>query len=211
MSVPVLMLLLGLGAAHAGDAADTSDGAADATGVDAKQAEYIRLSQELEKLATRNAWAGVERTYGLIVQTGVTPSFQDHVFGAHAARAVGDVTSARSRLLKANEIKEDREVLDWLWEIDSNYGLVTLLADRGSIELKAEVMPFEPDQAMAVQFAQGRVTETGEFEGYLPQGKYWFGPHEVVVQPRVQAMRIDMRTDGGLKSKARKEKKGKKD
>lgn len=210
MPVSVLILLLGLGSAHAGDAADTSDAAADATGVNAKHAEYVRLSQELEKLATRNAWAGVERTYGLLVQTGAPPSFQDHVFGAHAARAVGDVTSARARLLKANEIREDREVLDWLWEIDSNYGLVYLAADKGQVELRAEVMPFEPDQASAVEFARLRVTETGEFEGYLPQGKYWFGAHEVLVQPRVQAMRIDMRTDGGMKSKARKEKKGKK-
>ena len=46
-------------------------------------------SQELAKLATRNAWAGVERTYKAIVATGHAPSFEDHYSGAHAARAHG--------------------------------------------------------------------------------------------------------------------------
>ena len=32
------------------------------------QAEAIRLSQELEKLSKRNAWAGVERTYVALVK-----------------------------------------------------------------------------------------------------------------------------------------------
>lgn len=168
------------------------------------QAEYYRLSQELEKLAQRNAWAGVERTYRALVETGVSPTFDDFLYGAYGARAVGDVTSARARLLAANTIREEREVLDWLWEIDSNYGQVYLAADPGAVEFRVDSMPFEPNQAKAVEFAQTQITEIGVFEGYLPQGTYWFGTHEVKVQPRVQAVRIDIRTDNGKKKKKKK-------
>jgi hypothetical protein len=182
------------------DGADaSSDGSAASAGDTAAQAEYIRLSQELEKLATRNAWPGVERTYLLLVATGVTPKFEDHLIGAHGARAIGDITSARQRLLLANELKEDREVIDWLWEIDSTYGQVFIACDVGKGELKAEAMPFEPDQAHAVEFAALKVVEGGLFEGYLPQGKYYFADYEVKVQPRVQGTRIDLRTEASTK------------
>jgi hypothetical protein len=208
-----LLVTLGFGTAFGDDpvvsAADASSdvppeaAAAAATA----RAEYVRLQQELEKLSARNAWSGVERTYTALVATGLPPTFQDHLFGAHSARSMGDVTSARARLLAANALREDREVLDWLWEIDSNYGLVYLAADPGTANLVADVMPFEPDQSQAVLFAQQQVTDTGTFEGYLPQGKYTFCGSEVRVQPRVQAVRIDFRTDAGVKSQRKKEKK----
>jgi hypothetical protein len=200
----LLTLVLATPPALAGDAAAAADAAGELDPGQAR-AEYVRLQQELEKLASRNAWAGVERTYTALVATSVPPTFQDHLYGAHAARALGDVTSARQRLLAANTIKEDREVLDWLWEIDSNYGVVYLAADAGTAELAVEAMPFEPDAASAVTFAQGRIAETGLFEGYLPQGNYTFGPHAVKVQPRVQATRIDIRTGEAPKKKKKKD------
>jgi hypothetical protein len=64
---------------------------------------------------------------------------------------------------------------------------------------------------MAVTYAQTAVTETGMFSGYLPQGDYWFGEQKVSVQPRVQEVRIDLRTDDPKPVKKKKEKKKKKD
>jgi len=171
------------------------------------RAEYVRLSQELEKLAMRNAWTGVERTFVAIEATGVPPSFDDFVTGANSARALGDVRSARSRLMAANALKEDRGVLDSLWEIDSKFGAVSLAADLGAVEFRAEVLPFEPAQAKSVEFAKQQIDETGVFEGFLPEGVYWFGDTEVKVQPRVSAILIDVRTDDGHKPKRKKKKK----
>ncbi len=205
MIITLFSYLLTCSAALAADDTDPSDATAAAATDTAAQAEYIRLSQELEKLATRNAWPGVVRTYDALIATKVPPKFEDHLFGAHGARAVGDITSVRQRLLLANDLREDREVIDWLWEIDSTYGQVFLACDPGKGELKAESMPFDPDQSHAVSFAAAKVVETGIFEGYLPQGKYYFSDMEVKVQPRIQGTRIDLRTaDSGKPPKHKK-------
>lgn len=192
-----VILCLVLGVAHAADTTDPAPTGA-ISKADAEHAEYVRLSQELEKLASRNAWPGVERTYNDLVATGVVPSFDDHMYGAHSARELGDISAAHTRLLAANAIKEDKQVLDWLWEIDSTYGQVFLAADPGATALKAAVMPFEPDQARAVEFAAAKIAESGVFQGYLPQGKYTFGDYEVNVLPR-QSPSIDLRTGDDAK------------
>lgn len=163
---------------------------------DAAQAEYVRLSSEMKRLAEKNAWEGVEMTWGKLQKNGVPPQYEDWYLAAQAARSAGDVTAARTRLLAANEIREEREVMDWLWEIDSSYGKVSLTSDIGTLALEPEAMPFHPDRAAAVRFAQAKVTATGVYEGYLPEGRYTFGTYEVVVVPRVQTVQIDARGAG---------------
>jgi hypothetical protein len=180
---------------------------ASAPSVAAEQAEYYRLTQEMEKLAQRNAWSGVERAYERILETGVTPSFEDHLFGAHAARALGDATNARVRLVAANGLREEREVIDWLYTIDNNYGRVFLAADPGTMELVPEIMPFDPHMAKAIEYAQTQIVETGMFEGLLPKGSYTFGAEKIEVAPRVGTVRIDVRTDEGLEAQRKLEKK----
>lgn len=171
------------------------------------QAEYVRLQQELEKLAARNAWSGVERTYRKLVATGVAPSFKDHVAGAYAARALGDMSAARARLSAANALQEDKQVLEWLWDIDTRYGRVYLACDGGkhSVELAAEAMPFNPDLRRSVEFAIEKIAETCEFDGLLPHGQYTFGGYDVKVQ-RVQAVRLDLRNMELPTAKKRKKK-----
>ncbi len=164
-------------------------------------AEYVRLSQDLEELASRNAWSGVERAFLGILATGVSPSFDDLVSGAHAARAVGDVNAVRERLLLDNGEREDRTVIDWLFEIDSNYGLVYLAGDPGEVALTPAVAPFNPDHLAAVQFAAKQIEQSGVYEGYLPAGTYAFASREVQVQPRVSSVRIDLSSDGEGKKK----------
>lgn len=176
---------------------------------EAAKAEYVRLSQELEKLASRNAWAGVERTYNALVETQMPPTFADHIAGAHAARALGNIAGSRTRLMAANEIREEREVLDWLWDIDANYGKVFLACGGGKeqVDLAIATMPFDPGQQRAVQFAMTQIGEQCLFDGYLPKGDYTFGPSGVAVVPRVQSVRIDLR--GIDLPKKKKEKKDK--
>ena len=63
----------------------------------------IVAEEDLERLVKKNAWAGVERTFVKCLATGVELDFEDWVAGAHAARALGDITSARERLMAAVE------------------------------------------------------------------------------------------------------------
>lgn len=161
-----------------------------------QSAEYHRLSQELEKLSVKNAWSGVERTYVALVRTGVDPKFEDHLAGAHAARALGDVASLRDRLIAASKSRESREVLDWLWGIDQGYGRVFVACDAKNARLLTpESMPFNPDERLAVEYAMSRVAEQRVFDGYLPKGRYFFGEDVPVdVMPQVQSVRIDLRS-----------------
>lgn len=189
------------------------DGVVDESSADgvSSQAEYVRLSDEMEKLATRNAWAGVERIYATLQAAGHALTFEDHVRGAHAARAVGNVGGVRHRLEAANQAKaEDRETIDWMWDIDSKYGKVRLACDLGTgVTLEIEQMPFNPDHQRAVEYGRTQIAEECLLEGYLPAGTYTFGGETLEVQPRVSTLNIDLQDGTGGKRKKRKAKKDK--
>ena len=171
----------GLGVAYAEEpSADVSEG------------EHVRLSSEIKQLATRQAWAGVEKKYEELEKLGVALSFDDLLHGAYAARALGDAQAAYDRLKVAAKEKGTKEVVDWLYAIDVGYGRVELLATppRG-ITLEAELMPFDPDQRTAVSAASAAVTREGQFLGLLPKGKYTFAGTTFEVQPGI-AVRIEV-------------------
>lgn len=156
--------------------------------------EYNRLSDELERLASKNAWAGVERTFQQLLETGLEPGFEDWVRGADAARAQGDLASAHARLVAANAIREDRTVLDGLWDIDSRYGRVSLLCDPDSyLELEPEHIAMDPDLLRSVEFAKARIHDTCRFDGLLPIGTYRLLDVAFVVDPREPVAVVDLR------------------
>lgn len=151
--------------------------------VTVEQAEFNRLSEELERLSQRSAWSGVERTYAALTATGIPLGFEHHLAGAHSARAAGNVKALRMRLIWALQSRDDDEIVrHWVDDLDANYGRVVLLGDAGRIDLEAQAMPFAPDQQAAVRFAIATVAETGSFDGYLPFGDYFFGGIEVQVE-----------------------------
>ena len=157
-------------------------------------AEYTRLSQELQSLAARNAWAGADRTFRALMATGAPPTFEDLVQGAHAARAIGDMGASRDRLVAAKAHQEDREVIDWLWEIDRNYSRVTLKCDVGSgWELASDNQPFNPDHLRAIHYAIDQVDTRCAFDGLLPAGSYQFAHRPFTVRPGVAGVDMDLR------------------
>jgi len=195
--------------------AGTASQARDTVVNEQDRAEFQRLTQEIEKLAQRNAWAGVQRNFDQLVAIGLEPSFETWVHGAHAARATGDATASRERLVAANEVREDKEILDWLWQIDSKYGHVFLACDLGKnpAVLSSVALPFDPNQQRAVEFAQAQVTESCLLDGLLPEGSYTFEvgdrTSEIRVVPRVQTVRVDLRgVDTGKRKKEKKKDKG---
>ncbi len=158
------------------------------------RAEYIRLAGEIRNLADRQAWSGVERAYQAALLTQHPLAFRDHVAGAHAAAASGDVSAVRTRLHDAHQLEEDREIIEWLWNIDTDYGKVALTADVG-IELVATEMSFDPARARAVAYAAEKLAETGTYQGLLPSGAYQVGDVVFFVTPGADEARVTA-TDG---------------
>ncbi len=163
-------------------------------------AEYYRLQQKIRTLAQKNQWEGVERSYTELIGTGVLPEFEDYLWGAHSARAMGDLTGTLLRLKKCNRIREDEEVINWMADIEDHYGHTVLRGDTGKVELTIATMPFDPIQARAIEFAQAEIVRTGTYDGYLPAGEYHFGPFDVDIRPRVSGETIDVRSDDFIRA-----------
>jgi len=155
----------------------TSTPALAARSSDVQQSEYHRLSGEMRSLCRRQAWQGVDRTYRALVATGVEPSALDHVRGADAARALGDIASARERLLASVRLQVHRDAIEELYRIDTELGRVALAGEG----LSAEAPPWLPEHRAAVAFAAERLAEEGRFVGFLPPGAYRLGDHRIEV------------------------------
>ncbi len=139
-------------------------------------AEYQRLSGEIERLAARGAWVGVERQYGAAIATGAPATFAVQLAGATAAWERGDVQAARDRLASAAALREDRDVIEWLWRIDTSTTPVVLQGPPGHVLRRVDATGFDPEADRAVVHANAMVGPTGRFVGRLPRGDYaWAG------------------------------------
>jgi hypothetical protein len=68
-------------------------------------------------------------------------------------------------------------------------------------------MPFNPEMKRAIEFSQARISEGCMYDGLLPEGAYIFSAHgekaiDLKVVPRIQSVRIDLRTKRGKKPKS---------
>ena len=156
------------------------------------EAEHLRLSGEMDQLAQRQTWQGVERKFGDLEKLGVELTYQDLLEGAYAARALGNLSDAYKRLKRAAALDSTKEVVDWMYAIDMNYGSVELIRTpkHGDV-LTVSEMPFDPDQRTAVEKAVQVVSETGLYTGLLPRGSYVFCGQPFTVQPGL-AVRIEV-------------------
>ena len=149
-------------------------------------AERDRLCGEMRRLGKRGVWAGVERKYNQLLKMGIPLDSVHHLTAAYAARDAGDLTEVYLRLQRAAADEGTQEIVDWLYDIDHNYGRVTLVADRkGTAKLVAVDMPLDPNQRKAVQGAIEVARQTGRFEGLLPRGRYEFATQAFKVEPGV--------------------------
>lgn len=159
---------------------------------DRAEAEHLRLSGELDQLALRQLWAGVDRKFLDLQKLGVTMTYHDLLHGAHASRALGNMADAYARLKQAAKLDATKEVIDWMYAIDMNYGQVELLrTPRKGDVLAIEAPPFDPDQRAAVERAAASVKDNGTFSGLLPAGNYNFCAQAFTVQPGI-AVRIEV-------------------
>ena len=154
--------------------------------VKANQAEADRLSGDIRSLAARQVWAGVERKYGQALLLETVLESEIHLTAAYAARERGDLISVYERLSRAATAKPSKEVVDWLWDLDHNFGRVNLMADRkGTAVLTVKQMPLDPNRRQAVVAAIAQAEETGGFKGLLPRGEYSFVGQDFRVEPGI--------------------------
>jgi hypothetical protein len=159
---------------------------------DVGEAEHVRLSGDIEQLANRQLWAGVEKKFAELEKLGVEMSYEDLLHGAYAARALGNAQEVYDRLKVAARVKGTKEVVDWLFTIDANYGQVGLIATppRGVTLVPGE-LPFDPDQRICVEAAVEQVKSKGTFSGLLPRGTYTYAGQEFKVEPGI-AVKIEV-------------------
>ena len=157
-------------------------------------AEHERLAGEMEQLARRQVWAGLEDKFRELEALGVTLRYDELIHGAHAARAIGDVQTTFERLEAASEIQRDDELVDWMRAIETEYGQVVLTTSpHRSALLEASALPFAPDRRAAVEFAAGALDDSGSFEGRLPAGEYGLVGTTFTVEPGI-SLRIEVST-----------------
>lgn len=157
-------------------------------------AEHQRLAGEMEQLARRQVWTGLEDKFRQLQALGVVLSFEDLVHGAWSARALGDVQSTYGRLQAAVALEQDDELLGWMRSIDAEYGQVVLSTSppRG-VALEAAALPFAPDRRAAVDYAIAALAQDGSFEGRLPAGEYTLSGTTFEVEPGI-SLRIEVST-----------------
>jgi hypothetical protein len=159
---------------------------------DPKVAEYVRLVQQMNRFAERNAWPGVERTYKQIEAIGVPVKPAELKLGAESARVLGDAAASQARLLAAMSAEPDIKTVRSLAEIQGNYGRVVLSTKDLSSALEPKERPFQPDRAQAIEFAKEQLATTGRFDGLLPAGEYTFGSKTFHVAPGHEVVDIKL-------------------
>lgn len=135
---------------------------------DPNAAEALRLREEMKKLAAKNAWAGVERSYDNLMKLPVDKTFDDHFLGSQAAKYQGKTWEMYERLSRAKEINAKPEIVSELEAMDGRYGRVDIQGTFKVLPTVDVVMPFSPDERKSIEWAQKVLSETGSFKGMLP-------------------------------------------
>lgn len=148
--------------------------------------EIERLSGEIRRLGRRQIWTGVERKYTQLIAIGGSAASDVHLMAAYSARERGDLLEVHVRLLRAAADAPSEAVVDWLYDLDHNFGRVELVADRKrTAELTPAVIPLDPSRRKAVQAAVDTCSSTGRFDGLLPRGDYTFAGQDFKVEPGI--------------------------
>jgi hypothetical protein len=145
------------------------------------KAELSRLDDELNHLARDNAWGGVERTYVSMLQVaakaGMELTHEEHVLGAQAAEARGDVRATWERLRKAQAVAPDEPTQEWIARLEVTHGMVSIRVSplvRGPVTLEV-LDPPDPDALKTIEAARAELSDRRRFDGLLPLGRYRIG------------------------------------
>jgi hypothetical protein len=148
----------------------------------ADSAEAERLREELVRLAERNTWTGVDRTYRALVDEGAALSSTEHLLGGQAALALGDPLLAWYRMRRAPQVtpstppgdaEASATASDEAGLISSRYGKVALCVGPKRLPvLVRSVMPFAQPERDAIKRVSDQLREGMCHRGLLPIGAY---------------------------------------
>ena len=197
-----------------------------------KEAERVRISDDMERFSKRGNWKAVEKKYEELLGLGLDVPFADHLLGAQAIFYLGDVKRTCATLELAISIAENNPELEeqkssalaWLTDIYSVFFPVEITVSRSYKEdasLEIAELPFMPEEQDVYKQAKEILAEDGRFKGMLPAGEYKIAgqsfvlpeaamtpgqpnePHIVKVQDQNSAITIAPRLDlGSALSKA---------
>ena len=164
-------------------------------------AELVRLEEDLRKLASRNAWEGVDGAYSRmrsLEAKGASLTMEQHELGAEAALQLGHILEARGRFGLARNATtqpgEKQRLQGIIGDIDRRFGPVELVA-AGRVRRDATVRMgsavFAHDARKAIEYANAEIQLSGKFEGLLPVGSYTFGLASFVVATDAGLTRAD--------------------
>jgi hypothetical protein len=152
------------------------------------QGRYEQLRGEMERMAGRNAWGGVEDAWTEIQGLGITIPVPTRLLAADSARIRGDAWSAYQRL--ADVLRVDPEahgVAGQMQIYRENYGRVTVRrVEATPIPLEAAEVPLMPEARAALDFAAKQLKTTGGFDGMLPVGNYTVGTYPIEVKATLE-------------------------
>lgn len=156
-------------------------------------AEHERLGQELLRLAQKNTWSGVDRTYRELVGLGVPLAPREHLLGAEAALTNGESLLAAWRLRRVplpdevttpDDAEATATAASLRETIAARYGLVALYVGDGAVPaLFRDDMPFAQQEQDSITAAQRVVSTTRAFAGLLPVGTYRVDAETFTVEP----------------------------
>lgn len=134
-------------------------------------AEHTRRAEEMNKLAGRGAWEGVDRGYKEMLTKcpdQMTPA--DFQMAADAAKNMGHVEEEQARLqlvaIKTRGTPAETVARTRLDEIEAQYDSVDITAKTLDVDTSAMA---DPIQRAAVAYAKEQLETTGDFKGYLPK------------------------------------------
>lgn len=150
----------------------------------AAKARYDQLEAEMEKMAARNVWNGVEEAWLEMQGLGVEIPVDVRLLAADAARNRGDAWGAYQRLADVLRMAPETEgVTGQMRVFREEWGRVTVRrVEATAIALEAPVQPLMPEGRQAVAFAAKQLSKTGGFDGMLPVGDYVIGPYAITVK-----------------------------
>ncbi len=160
------------------------------------QGRYEQLRGEMERLASRNAWGGVEDAWVEMAGLGVEIPVNLRMLGADSARIRGDAWSAYQRLadvlrLATPEEAEANGVAGQMQIYRDGWGRVTVRRMEATpIALGIVAFPLMPEGRAAVDFATKQLKTTGGFDGLLPVGDYTVGPYPFAVTASLEPVVI---------------------
>ena len=147
--------------------------------------EMQRLADEIEKLAVRNHWVGVERVYTEMLDLDIGIDPEHRIMASQGATHRGDMLLAHSCLSAAIPPDYDPEVAGeeapkgvqeayrTLKGLEGRYGRVNITVGAGRVPALVRFqMPFTREERKSIEYGRETLASERQFAGFLPVGRY---------------------------------------